>query len=363
MTGTASGGRARIAAAIAVVGAALVVSACGGSDSDDEKATKATSDEPSGPLTYTSWGGAYTDAIKSAWLEPYQEEFPDVKITYDEPSDYAKLVSMVESGNVTWDLVAVGQDFGLRSDEQYLEKIDCEVVPCDELQPDKFPTTGYRVPSEAGSVILGYNTEKIGGGAPESWADFFDLEKFEGKRVMTAGTTSFILEIALVADGVGADELYPLDLDRAFAKLDSIRDSLILTDSLQECAELVASGDATMGSCWAGRFQDVAGRGSPVEVTWNENMQTGGYLVIPKGAPNAEGAQQLIAYMTSAENNGAFSNFFSAAPANEMAEAADKNKDWLSSTYGDQAVFSDDEWWDENRKDVEGRYQEWSQGG
>src|SRR5690606_25403707 len=97
-------------------------------------------------LTYAGYGGALQRAEEPAWIEPFMAANPGVTVVYD-TVDYAKLKSMVESGNVEWDVANVAGDFGLTHDEPLLEKIDCNVVPCDELQLDKFPTTGYRVPN------------------------------------------------------------------------------------------------------------------------------------------------------------------------------------------------------------------------
>jgi putative spermidine/putrescine transport system substrate-binding protein len=111
-------------------------------------------------LTYAGYGGALQKAEEAGWLNPYMKENPDVKIIYDNV-DYAKLKAMVESGDVVWDLATTAGDFGLKKDEVLLEKIDCTIVPCSKMQPEKFQTTGYRVPHQTSGVVLGYNTAKM----------------------------------------------------------------------------------------------------------------------------------------------------------------------------------------------------------
>jgi putative spermidine/putrescine transport system substrate-binding protein len=255
-------------------------------------------------LTYAGYGGALQKAEETAWLSPYMAANPGVKIIYDNV-DYAKLKAMVESGNVVWDVATVAGDFGLKSDEPLLEKIDCAVVPCADLQFDRFQSTGYRVPHQSSGVVLGYNTSKMPEGkTPQSWADFFDLQSFPGKRVVMMDLSSYVFEQALLGDGVDPKAMYPLDYDRAIAKLNSLGDSLIVAPSYQGCAELVGSGEAVMGGCWYGRFDDVKYRAhAPVEIQWNQAIVAPGYLVVPKGTKNRDAVMKLIAYITSAEHN------------------------------------------------------------
>jgi putative spermidine/putrescine transport system substrate-binding protein len=316
-------------------------------------------------ITYVSYGGALQEAEEAAWLDGFVAANPGTEIVYD-VVDLAKLKAMVEAGDVTWDVVSVTPDFGLSSDEPLLEKIDCAIVPCDELQLDRFQTTGYRVPNLTAGVVLGYNTEAMPEGkVPAGWADFFDLDAFPGKRVVMLDTSSFVFEQALLGDGVAPEDLYPLDLDRAIAKLNTLGDNVIIAPSYQGCAELVASGEAVMGGCWNGRFYDVKTRaGAPVDFQWNQYIVGPGYFVVPKGAPNVEGAMKLIAYMLSAEQNANIASYIPYGPVN--INAVDKVpaeiKDFLPSSHFANAVFPNDEWISANREEVSRRWAEWMAG-
>lgn len=315
-------------------------------------------------LTYVSFGGALQEAEEQAWLEPFEAENPGVEIVYDF-IDYAKLKAMVESGNVTWDVVTTGNDFGLDNDAALLEPIDCSIVPCDKLQPDRFLTTGYRVPMNTSGLAIGYNTEAMPEGrSPQGWVDFFDTEAFPGKRVIMGDTSSFPLEQALLGDGVAPEDLYPLDIDRALAKLDSLGDDLVVTPSYQGCAEMIGSGEAVMGGCWTGRLLAVAESGMPVAVQWNQGIISPGYWVVPKGAPNKELAMRFMAWALSAEHNAAVSNYIPYGPTNlEALEKVDPEiAPNLQSSYLDQSVYPDDLWYDENRGEVVQAFTEWLAG-
>lgn len=315
-------------------------------------------------LTYVSFGGSLQAAEEKAWLEPFAAAHPGVEIVYDF-IDYAKLKAMVESGNVTWDVVTTGNDFGLDNDAALLEPIDCSIVPCDKLQPNRFPTTGYRVPQSTSGLAIGYNTTLMPAGkAPQGWVDFFDTKAFPGKRVMMGDTSSFPLEQALLGDGVPADQLYPLDIKRALAKLDSLGDDLIVTPSYQGCAEMVASGEAVMGGCWTGRLLAMADAGQPVAMQWNQGIISPGYWAVPKGAPNKDLAMQFIAWAVSGDHNGDLAKFIPYGPANvdALPKVDPALAPKLQSSYLDVSVFPDDIWYDQHRAEVATAFAEWLAG-
>lgn len=315
-------------------------------------------------LTYVSFGGALQAAEEKAWLEPFAAENPGVEFVYDF-IDYAKLKAMVESGNVTWDLVTTGNDFGLDSDAALLEPLDCNLLPCDKLQPDRFPTTGYRLPVNSSGLAIGYNTDAMPDGkVPQGWVDFFDTATFPGKRVIMADPSSYPLEQALLGDGVAPADLYPLDIDRALAKLDSLGDDLIVTPSYQGCAEMIGSGEAVMGGCWTGRLLAMADAGQPVAVQWNQGIISPGYWAIPKGAPNKDLALQFMAWALSAEHNADLAPYIPYGPTNidavgRVDPAVAPN---LQSSYLDQSVYTDDLWYDAHRNEVVQAWTEWLAG-
>src|SRR5690606_20817399 len=81
----------------------------------------------------------------------------------------------------------------------------------------------------------------------------FDLETYPGKRAIRSSTTYVALEIAPLAAGVAKEDLYPLDIDRAFAKLDEIKDEIIFYTANEQGVQLLASGQAQIGIIPNGR--------------------------------------------------------------------------------------------------------------
>ena len=162
-------------------------------------------------LTFVSFGGVYQEAQRKAWLEPYTE-LTGVQFVEDENSSNATIKAQVESGQVTWDVVDVGNDFGLEANSDLLEPLDYSLIPRDEMNQD-LGVSDWRVPDITYGVVLAYNTEQTAGVVPEGWADYFDTTKIPGKRGAWDYSEGGMFEFALMADGVAPDELYPLDLD------------------------------------------------------------------------------------------------------------------------------------------------------
>lgn len=342
--------------AMLVVGAALLVG-CG-----SETATTGGDGEQV-TITFASGGGDYGDAIKDAWLDPFMAANPNIKVIQDDPSDPSKYKAMVEAGNVTWDVVDLGNDFAIGPTVDLCEKLDPAVVPFEQLQPDKLPTTGYRAPDATIGVVVAYRPKNFSGEMPQTFADFFDLKKYPGKRGCFNWVSGGILEMALLADGVPAEQLYPLDVDRAFKKLDTIKSSIIWWTTGAQSAQLLVDGEVSMGMSWNGRIGAAQAAGATLEIMWPQFILTADYLSIPKGSKHVKEAQQLIAWITSAENNAELSNFINYGPTNIDAVSkinADVAPE-IPTSHADTAIGFDDAWWAENYDSVNQQWQNWVQ--
>src|SRR5260370_42590152 len=73
--------------------------------------------------------------------------------------------------------------------------------------------------------VMAYRTDAFKGDAPKDWADFSNTKKFPGDRAMggTGAGGCPGIEFALMAAGLPAAKLYPLDIDKAFASYSVIK--------------------------------------------------------------------------------------------------------------------------------------------
>ena len=116
------------------------------------------------------------------------------------------------------------------------------------------------------------------------------------------------LEAALIADGVPMDKLYPLDVDRAFKKLEELKPHvLVWWDSGAQSAQILQDGEVDMVGAWNGRIQaamkEPNDKGGPLAITFNQQMLVSDCWLIPKGAPNKDLAMKAIAIMMRPEVN------------------------------------------------------------
>ncbi|VXB62496.1 extracellular solute-binding protein [Aeromicrobium sp. 9AM] len=328
----------------------LALSACGASPASGKTT-----------LTFASFGGAYSEAQKKAWVDAYTKANPDVKIVMDSPVDQAKIKAMVESGNVTWDVVDVNGDFGLDSHKALLEPIDCTVVTtCDAPSPG-MTNSKYRVAENVTTFAVGYDADRFET-EPTSYKDFFDVDTYPGKRGLWKLASGGALELALLADGVAPDKLYPLDVDRALKKLKTIEDNIIWYDSPPQGEDILASGEATMVLNFAARPYDLATRlKKPTKILWDAHIDLGSYLVVPKGSKHADEAMKFIAWVTDPAHNAEITKHYPLGPGSAAAlPKADKSKaEWLATSHADTGVGQDDQYWDQNFGSVNDKFQAW----
>ncbi|PTM93606.1 ABC transporter substrate-binding protein [Mycoplana dimorpha] len=308
-------------------------------------------------LTISSYGGGYQEAQSKSYFQPFMAQNPGIKIVEDSSSSNAKLKAMVETGNVTLDLMLTDDSFGLDADAQWLEPIDYSIVDKSKFIEGAAGT--YRVASDIEATVLAYNANEYGGEAPNGFADFFDTEKFPGLRAVWKYSASGIFEAALIADGVKPEDLYPIDVERALKKLDRIKDDLVWWESGSQSEQLLASGEASMALVWVSRALSVGEKG--VKIDWTNWTSQTGYWVVPKGTKNKEAAMKAISFFTEPAQQIEFTKYMPYGPSNKHAvDSVDaKFKGNLPTDHLDTRILMDAEWWAENGAKVDLRFQEW----
>ena len=309
-------------------------------------------------MVFTSWGGTTQDAQKTYWADAFASE-SNIAVTQDGPTDYGKIKAMVEAGSVTWDVVDVEGDYAVQAGNAgLLEKLDFSVIDKSKLDP-RF-VTEYSVGSFYYSFVIGCNKDAVEA-CPKTWADLFDSQKFPGKRTFYKWSAPGVIEAALLADGVPADKLYPLDLDRAFKKLDTIKADIVWWDSGAQSQQLLASAETPFGSFWNGRLTALAETGVTVETSWTNNITAADSLVVPRGAKNKDVAMKFIAQATSDSAQAQFATATGYAPINlESNMLMDSDlRNSLPDMQADTQVNADMSYWAEHRDEIGTRWYAW----
>ena len=310
-------------------------------------------------LTFTRWGGTTQDAQKASWADKFEAKY-GTHVLQDGPTDYGKLKAMIDAKAVSWDVIDVEPDFAYQAAKAgLLEPLDFSVIDKSNIDPRFVFDRG--VGSFYFSFVLGYNPDATGGKAPSSWADLFDTAKFPGKRTFYKWASPGVLEIALLADGVAPDKLYPLDLDRAFKKLDSIKKDILWWGTGAESQQQLASGEAPLGMFWNGRIFALQKDGAKVQAVWNQNLATADFLVVPKGSKNKAAAMKFIALASSAQGQADLATATGYAPINVKSEAM-LGKDMvamLPSKHADGQITLNLDYWAANRDEIGKRWYAW----
>jgi len=312
-------------------------------------------------VVFASWGGAYQDAERDSYCVPFAEK-TGATVVQDGPVEVAKFRTMAESGAPIWDVVDVTDAMLYDSGGAgLLEKIDRSAADVSRIKPEFVDEFG--VGNIVWSYNIGYSTKVYGpDNHPRSWADVFDVKRFPGKRMLSNGPSPN-MEIALLADGVAPDKLYPLDIERAFKKLDTIKNDLIFWTSNSQSQQLLTDGEVACGNILNGRAYDAAKKGAKVAVEWNQNIQSVDYLVVAKGAKNVDVAMGLVDEMTKAENQAKLANLIAYSPTNPAAFSA-INEDiapWLCTNpkNADKGFVINAKYWRTILKPLTERFQLW----
>ena len=312
-------------------------------------------------IVFGSWGGSYQDSQKQAFCIPFAQK-TGATVTQDGPVDYAKLRIMLAAPVSAWDVVDVAIDFLYSTaDDGVYAKIDKSIV--DVSRVDAKYVHEYAVGDIVWSYNLGYSlTAFTEESRPRSWTDMFDLKKFAGRRMLPdrVGPT---LEIALMADGVSPDKLYPLDVDRAFKKLDTIKSQTVFWTTNSQSQQLLVDGEVSMGVIINGRVYDAVNKGGKLGIEWNQHINSVDYLVVPRKSKNIAAAMALINEMTTPEAQGKVANLMALAPTNTAAFAFidDKVKPWLSTNpdYANNGMLLNAAYWRDNLKPLSNRWTQW----
>lgn len=345
----------------------------------------ATSLANAGDITVVSWGGAYTTSQVEAYHKPWMAETGHTIKSEDYNGGTAEIKAQVEAGNVSWDLVDVELSDAVRAcDEGLLETIDASTLPDGDdgtkASEDFLEGTLHdcAVANIVWSTIFAYDSSKIKKeDGPKTMADFFDLEKFPGKRGLRKNPKAN-LEFALMADGVAAKDVYEVlateeGVDRAFKKLDSIKDSVVWWEAGAQPPQLLADGEVAMTTAYNGRiFNAVAGEGKPFEIVWDGQIWDLDLWVIPKGAKNKDLALEFLKYSTGTKPLAAQASYISYGPARKssgplVGKYHDKDIDMgpqmpTSPDNLTNAVQNDFEFWADHQDQLSERFNAWLAG-
>jgi putative spermidine/putrescine transport system substrate-binding protein len=313
-------------------------------------------------IVFNGAGGTWQDNARKAWLSPFSKD-TGIGVIDVVPFDIGKLSTMVRTGTVEWDVTDIPGEFvGLAAERDLLEPIDYKIVDRNALPPEDYGQ--HHVVYGHFSTNMVFNTRRVtGADKPASWRDYWDVQKFSGPRSFRKNP-AVALEAALLADDVPPEKLYPLDVDRAFRKLDQLKGQVRWWTSAVQSVQLIADGEVNLGVTFNSRAIAARDQGAPLEIVWNQGLVAAVYLVVPKGAKNKEDAMRLINYIIQASAQARMANLNRSAPANlnavkEIEPAVLKDLPTAPENLRGAAFINELGFWTKNREKIGKRFDAW----
>jgi putative spermidine/putrescine transport system substrate-binding protein len=318
-------------------------------------------------LSVVTFGGAYEAAAKKAYFEPFTKATGVGFSTESYDGGLAKLSAMEQAKNTTWDLIDLETNDAITAcDEGLLKKFDRKSLgKTNDFIPGSI--SDCAVASMVWSTVYAYDASKLKT-APTTINDFFDLQKFPGKRGLRKSPKAS-MEWALVADGVDPKDVYkvlstPAGVDRAFRKLDTIKKDIVWWESGAQAPQLLADGAVVMTQAYNGRIDDAAKKeNKPFKAVWDAQVYDFEWWGIPAGAKHADDAAKFIVSASQPQAYADLSKYIAYAPPRKDAIAlVDKQRlgDLPTSPANfKRAVQINATFWADNADQINKRFQVW----
>jgi putative spermidine/putrescine transport system substrate-binding protein len=340
-------------------------------------------------VTVVSWGGAYTMSQQKAYSDTYA---PGGINWVNYNGGLGEVRAQVESGNVTWDIVDVlPHEARVGCDEGLFEELPRDVFTKapdgTSMDDDMFVPVPNDcvVPQIFWSYVPFYQKGTFDGNAagnPKTIADFFDVKKFPGKRGIHTWANATV-EMALMADGVAPGDVYKTlstkaGQDRAFAKLDTIKDHVVFWSAGAEPLELVKSGEVAMSLAYNGRIgAAVLSENAPFVTNWDGQVLEEEWLVLLKGSPNRDEALKFLIHASAPEQQAGQAKWITYAPMRKsgidiIAKSEQAGKPWFNTgvnilplmpnageATSQKHLYADPVWWADNGDSISERFKAW----
>src|SRR5260370_23999958 len=250
--------------------------------------------------------------IGTSFMDPYGKAVAEATGIQAQPVTGAndplgQIKQMVEAKTYTWDMSIVTRQVAnqlSRNGADYLEPLKIEDAAGWKAMPEMFKSPVY-AGNDVVATVLGYRTDTLKL-PPRSWVDFFDADRFSGRRAMRRSPVDSI-EQALLADGVAGDKLFPLDFDRGFKALDRMKKNVAAWwTSGAQSTQLLQSGEVDFCPSWNGRVQGAITAGAPDANMWDQSLWQSEGWVILKGTPNADLCREFNKFALATERQAIF---------------------------------------------------------
>lgn len=321
-------------------------------------------------LVVVGWGGVWQEAYRKAVFEPFMAE-TGIKIVEEEfGGEYSKLVAQIEAGKITWDLAPFESPQVIQGcDEGAFAKIDFDALGGRDKFLD-YAVHDCGLGSDTWATVLAYDADALAE-APTTWADFWNVDKWPGKRGVYKDAR-ITIPAALVADGVPVAEVNnvlmndPDAIDRAFRKLDELKPHIVWVESPATGMQQLMAGDVAMAINFNARVTGAArDNNRNLAIAWEAGMFLGtDYWVMINGGPNPEGQKKFMEFAMRPEVQAEIVKYLTYGVPNKAAYdlMSEETKNALPThpSRADYVSVYSDAYWVENQAALSERFNNWA---
>ncbi len=325
-------------------------------------------------LTVASWGGEYSAAQTSALFHPFTDQSGVAVVLRLHGGGTDEIAQQTKMGEAEWDVIDMElEDAAKACREGLLEKLDGLNLPpgADGAPPSEDFVPGALGPCWVGtavySQVIAFAKGKTGAEEPRALADFFDVKRFPGPRALRGSGPKYNLELALIADGVATGDVYPMleteaGVQRAFAKLDTIKPQILWWQRAAEPPELLAQGKAVMTTVLNARVFDTSDNPRFGAIFEGQLYQMDVFGV-PKNTAKRNRALEFLRFATGTAPLAEVARLLPYAPARRSSLAAidPMRRAGLPTAPENfqRALFVDPDWWAMHGGELEKRWAAW----
>ena len=296
-------------------------------------------------------GGTVHETYVKAYLEPFAAK-TGAEVLSDSPFDYARIKAQVEAGNVVQDVIT-GAPYVIEKNCGTLFEPIPESFDRSHVEP-KYMTGKCAIPQSVPVFLVMYDKTLYGDTPPTSCADFFDTERFPGKRGLWSSVIGNASKCAAGRWRAARPGL-PMDVDAPSPSSQPSRTTTFFAN-LAVGSEGMTNGTFGMLVTASTRGYDAVIAGADYAPLWNCAVEQLSTLGVVKGTPNLEAAFALAEYVVTPEAQSARMAVTSHSPVTTSYTLPD---DALLVSYlqvsHPGSLLMDNAWWADNFEEVEQR--------
>jgi putative spermidine/putrescine transport system substrate-binding protein len=321
-------------------------------------------------LNVAAYGGVINDYLTRDFGEPFAAR-TGIKVNFGSNASMALAKLQVAAGPpAQWDITELtGSEYLEAIKQNLILPFDYSIVDGSKLVPGYKESHGVKFSSYM--FAMAWDRRKIPDDkAPKTWAEFWDTTKYPGKRSIDANLTDgSALEVALLADGVPVDKLYPLDVERGLKSFEKLgRANIIWYNANQEPIQQLTSGAVSLATVFHGRILLANKGGADLGFTPAYSSVSGNYLTVIRTTGQAKEAFELINFILTNPEAGASymkDTNYAVPDAASFALLPKSVQDILptSPAMRDKVFFKSDAWWAANLGPTVQRFKEWQLAG